>query len=155
MSLHNNNRRKPLSLLERMIRRTYIRRRAIIIQFIKFGMVGVVGFFADAGVLTACMKWLGMGPYSGRVVSFMAGASTTWICNRHFTFRGQGSGPASKQWFKFVLVSAGGFVFNYGTYAALVAHTELVATYPVIGVAAGSIAGMFFNFFASRRLVFR
>ena len=31
----------------------------------------------------------------------------------------------------------------------------LVAAYPVLGVAAGSVAGMFSNFFLSRQIVFR
>jgi len=44
---------------------------------------------------------------------------------------------------------------NYGTYAALIALVPLVSAHPVIGVAAGAIAGMFGNFVLSRRLVFR
>lgn len=155
MHFHNDNRRRPADLFNRVVRNTYLKRKALIIQFIKFGIVGVIGFIVDAGVLMLCMQEFGMGPYSGRMISFMAGASTTWICNRHFTFRGLGSGHAGVQWFKFVLASAGGFTFNYGTYAALVANTELAAAYPVLGVAAGSIAGMFFNFAASKKLVFR
>jgi len=59
------------------------------------------------------------------------------------------------QWAKFVTVSAGGFVLNYGTYALLIATVPYVDKYPAIGVAAGSIAGMFFNFFAARKVVFR
>jgi putative flippase GtrA len=129
--------------------------RELAIQFFKFGLVGVVGFIADAGVLTFCTRLLGMNLYVGRIFSFLAGATTTWICNRHFTFRGKGKGPAHRQWLKFLIVSAGGFVFNYGTYAALVANCPLVHDYPILGVAAGSVAGMFFNFFASRRLVFQ
>jgi putative flippase GtrA len=48
-----------------------------------------------------------------------------------------------------------GFAANYGTYAALIALVPMVAAHPVIGVAAGAIAGMFGNFVLSRRLVFR
>ena len=127
----------------------------LLAQFFKFGLVGIVGFIVDAGVLYLCMTFGGMGPYSGRVVSFILGATSTWICNRLFTFKGHRSkDPAHIQWIKFVIVSMGGFTFNYGTYALLIAHTPLVASYPVLGVAAGSIAGMFFNFFVSRRVVF-
>ena len=127
----------------------------LLLQFIKFGLVGVVGFLVDAGVLRFCMTELGMGPYAGRIVSFMAAVTATWLCNRHFTFRGQGSGSTRAQWARFVAVCLGGFVFNYGAYALLIATQPVVAAYPVLGVAAGSLAGMFFNFFASRRLVFR
>jgi putative flippase GtrA len=54
----------------------------------------------------------------------------------------------------FLLVNLLGFVCNYGTYAALVAGVPLVAAQPVIGVAAGSLAGMAANFLMSRRFVF-
>jgi len=129
--------------------------RELIAQLFKFGLVGVVGYVVDVGVLTFCMRELGMGPYTGRLFSFVAGASSTWICNRLFTFRGQGKGHFGVQWAKFLGVSAGGFTLNYGTYALLIATMPLVHKYPPLGVAAGSLAGMFFNFFASRRLVFR
>jgi putative flippase GtrA len=125
-------------------------------QFLKFGIVGGIGFVVDAGVLYACMKGLDMGPYTGRIVSFIAAASSTWFCNRHFTFKdSKGDDKLHVQWLKFLVVSMGGFVFNYGAYAALIWGSPLVAAYPVLGVAAGSIAGMFFNFFVSRKLVFR
>jgi putative flippase GtrA len=127
----------------------------LLIQFLKFGIVGVIGFLVDSGVLLFCMQVLGMGPYTGRLVSFFAAASTTWICNRLFTFRGQGSGHPGLQWVKFLVVCAIGFIFNYGTYAILIATVPLVRDYPVLGVAAGSIAGMFFNFFAARTVVFK
>ena len=44
---------------------------------------------------------------------------------------------------------------NYAVYAALVATVPLVAAQPVLGVAAGVLAGMFVNFFLADKLVFR
>jgi putative flippase GtrA len=129
--------------------------RATFLQFLRFGVVGVAGFLVDAGVLTA-MLWLGLGPYAGRVVSYLAAASTTFALNRAWTFRSAlREGPVAAQWGRFVLLNLMGFAANYGTYAALVAGTGIVAAYPVIGVAAGSVAGMFLNFGLSRRYVFR
>lgn len=128
--------------------------RAMIFQFLRFGVVGVAGFLVDAGVLTA-MLWLGLGPYVGRVLSYLAAASTTFALNRAWTFRDASrEAPVAAQWGRFVLLNLVGFAANYGTYAALVAGTETVAAYPVLGVAAGSIAGMFLNFGLSRRFVF-
>lgn len=126
-----------------------------ILQFLRFGVVGVAGFLVDAGVLTA-MLWLGLGPYAGRVVSYLAAASTTFALNRAWTFRtASREAPVAAQWGRFVLLNLVGFVANYGTYAALVAGTEIVAAHPVLGVAAGSVAGMFINFGLSRRYVFK
>jgi putative flippase GtrA len=126
-----------------------------ILQFLRFGVVGVAGFLVDAGVLTA-MLWLGLGPYAGRVVSYLAAASTTFVLNRAWTFRtASREAPVAAQWGQFVLLNLVGFVANYGTYAMLVAGTQIVAAHPVIGVAAGSVAGMFINFGLSRRYVFK
>ncbi|MFM7420512.1 MAG: GtrA family protein, partial [Alphaproteobacteria bacterium] len=71
------------------------------------------------------------------------------------TFRGRGNGPVHQQWALFLLVTLVGFAMNYGTYAALIAFVPLVAAHPVLGVAAGAVAGMFGNFVLTRQLVFR
>ena len=128
-------------------------RSRTVVQFLRFGVVGTAGFVVDTAVLYGGLA-LGLGLYSGRVVSYLAAATTTWALNRAWTFRGQGDGPALRQWLVFVLVNLVGFACNYGTYAALVGHVALVAQHPVIGVAAGSLAGMIGNFLLSRRFVF-
>lgn len=123
-------------------------------EFLRFGIVGVAGFLVDAGVLTAGIA-LGTGPWIGRVVSYLAAATTTFALNRVWTFRAaRSAGGLGRQWMLFLLVNLLGFVCNYGTYAALVAGVPLVAAQPVIGVAAGSLAGMAANFLMSRRFVF-
>ncbi len=55
----------------------------------------------------------------------------------------------------FMLTNLGGFVLNRGTYALLVTYVPLAAEQPVIAILAGTAAGMFVNFFLSRKLVFR
>jgi putative flippase GtrA len=129
--------------------------RAMIEQFLRFGVVGTVGFVVDSAVLLGMMA-LGAGPYGGRVVSYLVAASTTFALNRAWTFRSaRRDAPVAAQWGRFVLLNLAGFAANYGTYAALVAGMPLVAANPVLGVAAGSLAGMFINFGLSRRFVFQ
>jgi putative flippase GtrA len=128
-------------------------RTRTLLQFLRFGVVGTVGFVVDTAVLYAGLA-AGLGLYGGRAVSYLVAATTTWALNRAWTFRGQGEGPAMRQWALFVVLNLVGFAFNYGTYAALVASVTLVAQHPVIGVAAGSLAGMMGNFLLSRRFVF-
>ena len=131
------------------------RMRQMIPQFLRFGVVGTVGFVVDSAVLLA-MLWVGLGPYGGRVVSYLAAASTTFALNRAWTFRSAArDAPVAAQWGRFVLLNLVGFVANYGTYAVLIATTAVVAAHPVLGVAAGSLAGMFINFGLSRRFVFK
>jgi putative flippase GtrA len=128
-------------------------RAALACEFLRFGIVGTIGFVVDTAVLYGALA-LGGGLYLGRAVSYLSAATTTWGLNRIWTFRGRGSGPVHRQWALFVMVNLVGFALNYGTYALLVTFVPLVAAHPILGVAAGSIAGMFTNFALSRRVVF-
>jgi len=129
-------------------------RFAVLMEFLRFGVVGAFGFVVDTAVLYAGLA-LGLGLYGGRAVSYLAAATTTWTLNRLWTFRGRGDGPVHQQWALFLLVNLVGFAMNYGTYAALIEFVPMVAAHPVLGVAAGALAGMFGNFVLSRQLVFR
>lgn len=124
-------------------------------QLLRFGIVGGIGFLVDAGVLTALLA-AGLDPYSGRVASFLAAATTTWILNRSFTFRRDSRSAAhpAGEWMAYLGLMVIGGLVNYGTYAAAVSLLEPVSQHPVIGVAMGSIAGMAINFWTSKTLVF-
>lgn len=123
-------------------------------QFLRFGVVGAAGFLVDTALLYLAI-WAGAGLYAGRVFSYIGAASFTFALNRAWTFRDAAPAHAGRQWALFLLVNLIGFALNYGTYAVLVALSPLVAANPVLGVAAGSIAGLGGNFLASRRFVFR
>ncbi|MEM7224888.1 MAG: GtrA family protein [Pseudomonadota bacterium] len=125
----------------------------VIGQFLRFGVVGVIGFVVDAGTLAVLLN-LGLGLYSGRLVSFLLALTVTWALNRRFTFRDK-SPERARQWGRFAVVATLGGAINYGVYAWMVSHLASVAAWPTIGVAAGSLASYLFNFSASRVFVFR
>lgn len=127
--------------------------RRSLVQFLRFGLVGTAGFVVDVAALTAAMA-LGLGPYGGRVVSYLAAVTFTWAMNRRFTFAGADPRRGAAQWGRFVAANGVGALVNYGTYAALVALVPLVAAWPVLGVAGGSLAGLVFNFTFSKLWVF-
>ena len=124
-------------------------------QFVAFSAVGTVGFLVDVATLYVVMSQLGAGLYGGRVISYLVAASSTWALNRRYTFRAQRSTKRTGEWGRFLAANAIGGLVNYATYAVLVTFHAAVAAYPVMGVAAGSVAGLLFNFTASRYLVFR
>jgi putative flippase GtrA len=128
-------------------------RIALVMQFLKFGVVGTLGFVVDTAVVYALRYRLGL--YGAGLVSFVVAATANWLMNRLWTFRGQGSLPWHQEWARYMVTNALGFVLNRGTYALLVTFVAIAAEQPVIAVAAGSIAGMGVNFVLSRRMVFR
>lgn len=123
-------------------------------QFVRFAAVGVAGLAVDTAVLYGVLA-LGAGLYSGRVVSYLAAATTTWALNRQFTFASREDENKLTQWAKFLAANALGGLVNYSVYAVLVANSPLVVTMPVIAVCAGSVAGLAVNFTLSRKFVFR
>jgi putative flippase GtrA len=122
-------------------------------QFLRFALVGVIGFIVDASVLRLVVATCGINLYAGRVVSFLTAATVTWALNRSFTFRH--SGPRAAQWLRFVCVNALGASVNFGTYALMIATVAIARRYPSLAVACGSLAGMGLNFTLMRKVVFR
>ena len=124
-------------------------------EFLRFAAVGVVGFFADSAALLFATRVLGLDLYSGRIFSFLVAATTTWALNRRFTFAGGATEHPAWQWLKFLGANALGGAVNYAVYALLITFEPRVAAQPVIGVAAGSMFGLVFNFTINKLWVWR
>lgn len=122
-------------------------------SFFIFGLVGTLGFIIDTCILYALLDILGA--YMGRVVSFSCSVFCTWQLNRRFTFNNHASNRnvVFDLAYYFLLMLLGGGA-NLGVYSLLVAHFSECAQNPVLGVAAGSLAGLLFNFFSSRFLLY-
>ena len=126
----------------------------IVREALFFSFVGGVGFLVDTGILIALAPYFG--PFIGRGFSFITAVIITWYLNRVLTFRGRPSGLNRRKELAvyFSLMLVGGAV-NY------LVFTWLVLSYPYFqnrlyfAVAAGSIAGMFFNFSSARLSLFR
>lgn len=123
-------------------------------QILRFAVAGVIGFLVDAGVLYLALK-LGIGPYIGRVISFLCAVFATWQINRRYTFRRAVSRSAWKEWNEYLAAMVLGGACNYGVYVAVVKLAPASAFTPLLGVAAGSIAGMVVNFTTAKIWVFR
>lgn len=121
-----------------------------------FLVSGVLGFIVDASIVQALVGLFGANPYAARVVSFLCAASSTWAFNRHYTFAGKRRyADARGELARYLVAMVGGFVLNYGTFVAVLALMPLAHRWPVIGVAAGSLAGAVLNFLTSKFWIFR
>ena len=123
-------------------------------QFLLFAVSGTLGFLVDS--LTLYLLKGALGLYLARAVSFLAAVFFTWLFNRSLTFRHQRSGYSwlSEFGVYLALMAAGGSV-NYLVFSLLVFFLPVVHAEPIIGVAAGSIAGMFVNWVTSKYFLVR
>jgi putative flippase GtrA len=117
-------------------------------QFGLFTLVGAAGFLVDAGVLLL-LAALGLNIYLARVLSWLTAATFTWWLNRTLTFKDRDTGLL-RQWLMFLVANAGGGLINIGVSSLLIAARIA----PVLAVACGALAGLSWNFLASRRFVF-
>lgn len=126
----------------------------LLVQFIMFGMVGLIGFVLDTGTVYALRHAVGL--YVAGLAAYFSGATGTWLFNRLWTFRHvRGTDKWHVQWRRFLAANMAGFVINRGVYMALVTFVAAAARQPVLAVFAGALAGMTLNFNMSRKLVFR
>ncbi len=130
------------------------RHLTLIRQMLAFGLVGVGGFLIDAGTLYLA-RWLGAGLILGRLISYVTAATATWALNRRFTFSSRQTRGLLHEWALFMVSQLAGAACNIGFYAWLVTTSTLVPAQPIIGVAAGSLAGMLVNFFVAKKFVFK
>lgn len=119
-----------------------------------FAISGCLGFLVDTAVLYLLMG--SMGPYIARGLSFLSAVLFTWLFNRSVTFKGKSSNmKAGSEFASYLLLMLCGGAVNYGIYSCLISAYRIVFEHPVIGVAAGSIAGMFVNLATSKLILFR
>lgn len=124
-------------------------------KLFKFSIVGGIGFIVDAGILTVLVGFDIAGVYLARLISFLCAVTTTWFCNRHFTYSENKSEKLFKQWQQFVVYNSFGGLVNYSTYAMLVTWYATMNENPIFAVAIGSIFGLFFNFISSHFIIFK
>jgi putative flippase GtrA len=121
-------------------------------DFIRFAMVGTMGFCWDTATVYALRGVAGL--YVAGVVGFVVASSANWAMNRVWTFRHKEHDAMHVQWARFVAVNLVGFVFNRGTFFALVTYSAACRAAPILAIIAGSAAGLVFNYFLSKRYVF-
>ncbi|WP_083438122.1 GtrA family protein [Caldimonas brevitalea] len=123
-------------------------------QFLRFAVVGIIGFAVDAGILYVTLN-IGFGPYIGRVISFVCAVIATWQINRRFTFTQRKPISLWREWQQYFLAMSLGGVCNYATYALALRLLPPDESAALLAVAAGSVAGMFVNFSSAKLWVFK
>lgn len=122
------------------------------VQFLRFAVVGVIGFAVNAGLV----EWLAtyVGPLWAQCMAFPVAVTVTWSLNRRYTFAAS-EGTVTREWLRYAMANTLGWLANNGTYVWMIFNFATAYEHPAIAVAAGSLAGMLFNFWISRQFVFK
>jgi putative flippase GtrA len=129
--------------------------RKHISEIFRFGLSGIAGFLVDAGIVAILSGKLGADPVVAQGIAFTIAVTVTWLINRHWTFSENASERWLHEWTRYVVANSVGAIVNNGVYVFLVLCVAEFSKEPVFAVAAGSIAGMGFNFASSKLIVFK
>ncbi len=126
----------------------------LIVQFFRFGAVGLLGFVVDSGLLWLVVSASG-NPYAARIFSFPPAVLTTWALNRIWTFPAADKGYSSRQIIQYGGLQAMGSLANLAVYVVVISIMEQTATNTVLALASGAVVGMTINFLGSWKFIFR
>lgn len=121
-------------------------------QFLKFCVVGTLGFLVDTATVYALRNWIGI--YAAGFAGTGVSLSITWPLNRNWTFNAT-SGPIHRQLPMYIGTTFLALALNRSVFVMLVTFVALCDRQPVFAVAAGAISGMFLSFGLGRTVVFR
>ena len=119
-----------------------------------FAVSGGIGFLIDVSVyyLTSLL----VSYYIARLISFISAVLFTWWFNRNVTFNDViKNSNIIIEFFKYLSSMIVGGLLNYITFILSMNTFDMVKLYPIIGLALGSIVGMFINFILSRFIVYK
>ena len=115
-----------------------MRFRALVEQFLKFGVVGAVAFVIDYGILMLLSQVVGWDPLPSSVVSFVVSLLFNYVASMHFVFERRDDLSRRRELVLFVALSVIGLGINsaviwagtaaLGDGAVAVTATKLVAT---------------------------
>lgn len=126
----------------------------ISVRIRNFLISGGFGFIVDSGILLLMSElWL-FSPFISRSASLPASIITTWLFNRHLTFKDRNSDNILKEFSKYLASSSFGLMINIGTYLFLVNFVDFFYEYPLIALAIGVGISMVFNFLSYYHFVF-
>ncbi len=124
-------------------------------RFVKFLVVGGLGFVVDAGVLTFALDHLTSSIYAARALSFSLAVLATWLLNPTFVFVASSPRGAAVEYARYFTVQIVAALSNLTLFVLLIEAIPTLSTIPVVPLAIGAILGAFVNYAGSARWVFR
>jgi putative flippase GtrA len=123
-------------------------------ELARFAVVGAVGFLVDASVLQSLVSAAGWSPFIARAVSFPVALACTFALNRAWTFRSLRM-PMLRAYGAYSAIQAVGALLNLFVFSVCLLLAPPLYERPLIALGIGAAVSLFFNFYATRSLVFR
>lgn len=86
--------------------------KSLITQIAKFGVVGIIAFFIDYGLLALFTEFFGINYLISATISFAASVVFNYFASMRYVFRHKESISRRREFFIFVLLSVIGLVIN-------------------------------------------
>ncbi len=122
--------------------------KRLIAQFFKFGVVGVLAFVVDFGLLFVLTSGLGVNYLVSATVAFSASVVFNYAASMRYVFTHREDLSRRREFVVFVALSVVGLVINNATMALLV--EAFAVNYLVAKVAATAIV-ILWNFFSRKK----
>lgn len=119
------------------------------LEFLRFGLVGVVNTFVDFVVFVLLYRLTDIDPLLCNGIAFLVAVTNSYLMNHHWTFRDTGSTLSFKAYIRFVVLNTGGLLI--GTLAIV-----LLGEYMPLELAKLIAAGLtlIWNYTCSKMFVF-
>ena len=127
-------------------------------SFIRFGIIGALGYVVGATVLALTTGPLKLDFAAGNGLAIFIAMTFTWQGNRAFTFRDRRAKTFTgilQEGLKFAGANSVGALANYLAALALVHYAAFPFNNKFLAQAIGVLVGLVFNFTLSKTLVFR
>lgn len=134
--------------------------RSRLVELVKFGVVGGLGFVVDLGLFNLLqhgpLAVLAGKPITAKIVAVCVAVLVTWLGNRLWTFSTQRTNTRVREFVGFVVVNVGGLAI--GVLCLWISHYVLGLTSPladnISANGVGLVLGTAFRYFSYKYLVF-
>jgi putative flippase GtrA len=123
-------------------------------RFLKFALVGGIGFIADTAVFFLCLHALQVQITVARLIAFAVAVHVTWLGNRCYTFAYRGHSPTVREWQKYMLTACSALLPNLLVFQLVVWILGQGNWSALAALVAGILAGMLWNYYINLRWVF-
>lgn len=122
--------------------------------FLRFMVVGSIGFCIDGGVLTI-LQYQGWNVFFARGVSFILAVTTTWLLHLAWTFGKNVLSKPIRKYSTYLAIQISGATLNICIFSFLILLFPFLGEAPLIPLALASLVALIFNYSATSYYLFK